>query len=193
MAVTDQQKREIKALLSSGRKIEAIKYIRENFQLDLKQSKLLVDHIEEEMEPSEFHKTIFVRAAAKTQKGCGGKFIGLFFAVTGFIMLGIVTWIYLDQENQISESILVVGSVVSNPSQPTIEYSYKGNNYYCYATVTSNPPSYDIGEEVEIYINKNDPEITLINTITERWFVIILLGGMGVLFSGLGLLVYKIL
>ena len=41
---------------------------------------------------------------------------------------------------------------------------------------------------MEMFVNPVDPYDTLVNTFMDRWFLIVLLGGMGSVFFGVGLL-----
>ncbi len=193
MAVSEKQKQEVRQLLIEGRKIEAIKYIRENFGLDLRQSKTLVEHIEQDIEPWEFKRASRSGPKKPLRAGCASKGIGLVFGGIGMIMLGIAFYIYSSQSNQISRSELVMGTVVSNPSQPTIEYQYNGEVYQYYSSVQSNPPSYVMDEKVEVYVDTDNPNNAIINTITERWFAILILGIIGVVFVGVSALAIKMM
>ncbi|MEQ8244618.1 DUF3592 domain-containing protein [Fulvivirga sp.] len=193
MAVTEKQKQEVRQLLIEGRKIEAIKYIRENFGLDLLQSKTLVEHVEADIEPWEFKNASRSAPAKPLKAGCAGKGIAIIFGSIGAIMLSIAIYIYYTDAEQIERSELVIGTVVSNPSQPTIEYEYKGETYQYHSDVQSNPPSYDMGEEVEVYVDTDNPNNAIINTITERWFAIIILGIIGTVFTGVAALVARLM
>lgn len=193
MAVTEKQKQEVRQLLIEGRKIEAIKYVRQQFNLDLQQSKTLVGHVEADIEPSEFKQASRPMPARALKGGCVGKVIAGFFGFIGVFLLGIALLIYYIDALQIDRSELVIGKVISNPSQPTIEYEYQGEVYQYYSTVQSNPPSYEMGEEVEVYVDTDDPDNVIINTISERWIAIIILGIIGTVFSGVGLLVFRLM
>lgn len=191
MAVSELQKNEVKRLLSEGRKIEAIKYLKSSFDLDLKQSKELADHIEDEMEPGEFKRPSMTSSIPKVRSKVGGR-VGLVFFIIGlgFLAIGIIN--FVQDSKQIDESVLVIGRVQSNPSQPTIEYEFEGQVYYYYSSVSSDPPSYYVGEEVEVFVNPSYPENAIINTVTDRWFLIIFMGGMGAFFSFFGFIAMKL-
>lgn len=191
MAVSEDQKQKVKQLLIEGRKIEAIKYLRATFGLDLKAAKKLADHIADEMEPIH-HQRPSLTSRSKKQ-GCRGKAIGVLFFGIGviFLLLAIIN-IVLDVK-QISESELVIGEVISNPSQPTIGYEFNGKKFSAISSVSSNPPSYHIGEEIEVYVHPDYPKDSIINTFTERWFLVVMFFGMGAVFSIVGLVTIKLL
>ncbi len=190
MAVTEYQKNEVKSLLAKGNRIQAIYYLRTNFNLNLIEAKMLAEQIEKEMDPSEFVKAEMPKQLLSAKPN-SGKFIFLFFAGVGAILLSIGIYIFINQSSQIEKSILVEGVVVSNPAQPTIQYEYQGQTYTYYSSVSSNPPSYVIGERVEIYIDTENPNNAIVNTITDRWFAILLLSIMGGIFLFVGLLVFR--
>ena len=191
MAVTEQQKQEVRKLLIEGRKLEAIKYIRQNFGLDLRQSKTLVEHIEDDIEPWEFEQASRSGPKKPLKAGCAGKSMGAIFGSIAAILLSIAAYIYANQSAKIERSELVVGTVVSNPSQPTFEYEFNGEVYTYTSSTTSDPPSYVMGEKVEIYVDVQNPSDPIINTITERWLVIMILGIIGAVFLGVSALVFK--
>ena len=193
MAVTEKQKQEVRQLLIEGRKIEAIKYIRTNFGLDLRQSKTLVEHVEKEIEPYEFKNASRSAPTKPLKAGCTGKSIGAIFGSIAAILISIAVYIYSSHATQISRSEKVIGTVISNPSQPTIEYEYKGEIYEYHSSVQSNPPSYVMGEQVEIYVDMYNPNNAIINTITERWLAIIILGIIGIVFAGVSALVFRLM
>lgn len=181
MEVAEVQKQYIRELLIKGRKIEAIKYLRTNFDLSLKDSKRLAELIDEDIAEDEYqqHPSLL--------KNRGGSIIGLVFGVVGAILLSIIIYLIIANQNFLKEAHSTRAVVVSNPARPVFEYNYDGQTYTHYSNVSSNPPAYHIGEEVEIYVNRNDPSDILIDTFMDRWFVITLLGGMGTLFFSIGL------
>lgn len=187
MQVSEEQKQHVRAMLIHGQKIEAIKYLRDNFGLSLKDSKRLAELIDEDIADDEYLGTppVFNRAGSKA-----GSSIGLIFGIIGAIMLSIITYLFISHQNFLKTAVSVPGVVVSSPSQPVIDYEYNGEMYSYYSAVTSNPPSYEMGEQVEVFVNPNNPNDVIVNTFTERWFVITLIGGMGLLFFGIGMAVF---
>lgn len=189
MAVSEQQKIEVKRLLAQGSKIEAIKYLRKEFNLDLKSAQELANHIDDELNPSDFTTTsINVRVIKRK----ASKLFGQIFLGIGFLFLAIVAInIFLEFKYE-ENSIRLNGVVISNPSQPTIEYEFEGSKFYYYSTTSSNPPSYYIGEEVEILIEPTEPNDAVVNTITDRWLGTIVLASIGLIFTIVGISVNKI-
>ncbi len=191
MAVTEGQKDEIKRLLEEGKKIEAIKYIRSSFNLNLKEAKTLAEHIEVEFDINNYERAT-IGNTQKRKPANATRNIGKVFMSLGLFILFIAIFIYFQQVKLIDKSILVTGTVEGNPAQPTFKYEFNGNTYRYLSSVTSEPPSYYLGEEVEIFVDTDNPENILVNTIMDRWFFIFFIGGFASLFSVVGFTIYKI-
>ena len=97
-------------------------------------------------------------------------------------------FIFISNQELANNGVVVTATVVDDPYQPTFEYIFEGDTLYYYSSTSSDPPSYHLGEQVEMFVNPVDPYDTLVNTFMDRWFVIVLLGGMGSVFFGIGLL-----
>ncbi|UII34008.1 DUF3592 domain-containing protein [Fulvivirga ulvae] len=184
MEVAEVQKQYIRGLLIKGRKIEAIKYLRTNFDLTLRDAKRLAELIDEDIADDEY-----IRRPGPFSGG-GVAILTIVFGLVGVIMLGVAIHLYTSNRSFVREAEQTVAIVVSNPSQPVFEYEINGQIYTYYSNVESDPPSYSMGEEVPIYVNPSNPNDVLINTFMDRWFLISLLGGMGVIFLGVSMLVF---
>ncbi|HNP19288.1 MAG TPA: DUF3592 domain-containing protein [Fulvivirga sp.] len=191
MAVSQIQKDEIKRLLVEGKKIEAIKYIRSNFNLDLKEAKTLADHIEVEYDIHDYERAT-IGNSQKRKPTNATRTIGKVFMSLGLLIFFIAIFIYFQQAKLSEKSIMVIGTVEGNLAQPTFKYEFNGNTYRYLSSVTSNPPSYYLGEEVEIFVDTENPENILVNTILDRWFFILFISGFASLFSVVGFTIYKI-
>lgn len=189
MVVSEQQKTEVKRLIAQGKKIEAIKYLRQEFNIDLKSAKTLADHIEDDLNPLEYSTTSI---NIKVIRAKASNLFGKIFLGIGFILLAVtMLLIFLDYDHE-KTSIRTIGVVINNPSQPTFEYEFDGNKFYYYSTTSSNPPSYQLGEEVELLVDPSDPSNVIVNTITDRWLGIIVIAFIGSIFTIIGLSVNKL-
>lgn len=117
---------------------------------------------------------------------------GRLFKVISLGFFGIALYFFIDDYQLISNGEEVVATVISNPSKPIFEYQIDGEDYNFETTVSSNPPSYYIGEEVSIYVNLDHSDEVLINTFTDRWLGIVILCCMGLAFLGIGVAMAKI-
>ncbi|MDN5213355.1 ribosomal protein L7/L12 [Fulvivirgaceae bacterium BMA12] len=187
MNVSDEQKQHVRGLLVEGRKIEAIKYIRQHFGLGLKDSKRLIDLIDKDIREDEYQydRGKVIRHSMKR----GGQLVGIIFAGVGSILLGVALFIFFGNQRLINEGVVIEATVISTPSSPLFEYEVNGEIYKYQSDVTTNPPSYEIGEVVSMYVNPNDPYDLLIDSFPDRWLAITILGAMGALFFGIGMLV----
>ncbi len=187
MNVSEEQKQHVRGLLVQGRKIEAIKYIKQHFGLSLKDGKRLADLIDQDIREDEYqyNRSKVIRHSMKR----GGQLVGIIFAGVGSILLGVAIFIFFGNQRLINEGKVIDATVISTPSNPLFEYEMDGEIYKYQSDVTTNPPNYEIGEVVSMYVNPNDPGDLLIDTFTDRWLAITIIGAMGAIFFGVGMLV----
>ena len=111
--------------------------------------------------------------------------VGLIFMVVVFLLL------WLDQKKARNSS-RVIGTVSSldygssGTAAPVIGYRVNGKKQYIHGTVWSSPPSYEVGEEVELLISGSRPDQVIINSFFERYFLISLFGFFATVFGGIG-------
>lgn len=74
----------------------------------------------------------------------------------------------------------------SGTAAPIIGYRMNGKKHYFHGTVWTSPPSFDVGEEVELLVNNNQPEQVIVNSFFERYFMISLLAFFAMVFGGIG-------
>lgn len=71
---------------------------------------------------------------------------------------------------------------------PTIEFStVNGDAVSFRGGVCSNPPSFDIGEPAAVLYDAANPSHAQLDSFMENWFASLILGGIGALFTLLGL------
>lgn len=72
---------------------------------------------------------------------------------------------------------------------PTFTFkALDGHVFSVTSGVASNPPSFEIGEEVRIRYIGGNPRSAEIDSFWQLWFVEVVLGGLGVFFTGAGYL-----
>ncbi|QLH34461.1 MAG: DUF3592 domain-containing protein [Cyclobacteriaceae bacterium] len=69
-----------------------------------------------------------------------------------------------------------------------IEYTWNGRLLTYQGDTFSNPPSVAIGEQVELFINPDNPKEVVVNLVFERYILVIIFGFMGFIFSLVGYL-----
>lgn len=183
MALTPQQKEHIQRLLYEDRKVEAVRYLVEEFGLGLREARLLVDTLKKQqqgggpMQPSE------VRASASSaqKSGCIG-LVGKLFLAIGVVLLGSAVYLAANKYDTLSDYLTVTGKVVQSPAQPVVEYSVEGETYSIQAAISSNPPSYHLGEEVQVRVNPQDPYDAIIDSFWEKYLTSVILAFMSLFF-----------
>jgi hypothetical protein len=190
MDVPEEQKQQVRQLLKEGKRIMAIKYLTENFGLGLKDAKRMADLIQQDIiDDGEMVGQIKDRSLP-SMKGC---FIGKLFKIISVIFFGFMSYFFIDDYQLVADSHQATATVISNPNKPIMEYEVDGSKYTYESDVSSTPPSYHIGEEVDIYVNATDPQEVLIDTFTDRWLVMTVLGSMGLVFFLMGLTTSKLM
>ena len=125
-------------------------------------------------------------AVNRLQIGCWIVFANLFFA--GFCLwgayAGYTSW-KLDQEGETTTGRVVRLEESSDSDggccvySPVIEFEANGQTYFFEGSNASDPPAYDVGEQVKVIYHPNDPNTAQINKWTERWlFPIIIIPAM---------------
>jgi ribosomal protein L7/L12 len=182
-------KMEVSNLLRAGKKIEAVKKVKESLRMGLKESLMLVEEVEKEINPNFKPMTVGT--------GClrgGFKMFSIFFGFVGLVMAGIAMLLaYLQSETienaeQVSGRVVELRSGSGSGTAPVIAYEWEGKPKLYTSSTYSTPPAYEINEEVPMYVNRNDPDDVLVDTFSDRWLVIVIFGGIGaffILFSAL--------
>lgn len=123
-------------------------------------------------------------------------FGGVFGGIGLLLLIGaVVAYFYTNKSRE--GTILVKGKVVElSPSRgskggtmytPKVEFQINNQTYQIYGSVSSNPPAFDIDEEVELFVNPKSPQTASINSFMENWFVVLILGFMGTVFVAIGI------
>jgi hypothetical protein len=208
MDVTDSQKQQVRDLIAQGKKLKAVRHLQDHFDLTAEQALALTEQVAQEMEKAGldtqlvFQQEIKSRVTNSLKDSKIPKVIGSIFTFFGLCMLGVVVYVYVTDSSFIDQAILIEGKCTGYDSYESSDdnggsttmytaiftYAYQGEEFTHYSGSSSSSQDYDYDEVVEIYIDPNNPADALVNSFWERWFIIILLGFMGTLFSGLGLM-----
>lgn len=183
MQIPEEDKDQITSLLESGDKLGAVRYIQQAFSLSADDALTLAEKLEEQA---------FVRNIGTLDEGVNpARLVGTIFTVVGFILLSLA-FIFGFRDYRFSTSAIpVIGKVTrieNNGSMyvPVVSYMLFGVSHEYTGTVSSSSPGYSIGDEVELLVNANDASDVMLNSFLDRWFVVTILGGMGLLFSAIG-------
>jgi ribosomal protein L7/L12 len=170
-------------LIIGGKKIEAVKIVKDTLNVGLKQALEIVQRIEVDIPP-------FSESTFNGKKGNSG--IGIFTIIFGTIstlLLGIAGLIYYNQLKDIAKSDLIKGRVSDfqysrdNMTAPIVSYEWNGQKKRYYSQGYSSPSEFNLGENVDLYVNRENPEDAMINSFTDRWLAITIVGGIGFIFG----------
>jgi len=111
------------------------------------------------------------------------------FGGVGTLLLSIAAIIfYFNQKanNQYThiEGVVVRNQFINGMSRPIITYSWEGKELTYMSTTYTNPPAFERGEKVELFVNPSDPDDVYINSFSQRWLAMTIVGGIGVVFLG---------
>ena len=206
--MTQETKQEVERFLRDGDKPGAIKHLRETYGFSLAQSKILVEAMEEKLYlisdkpwlkqdtvPDESAKARLTGLLAGGRKIEPGRIFLLIFGAVGVLFLSVAGYIFYSQNQSIGKSDLVTGQVIrmktngDGMAAPVFEYEFDGRKWLHASSTYSSPPAYEVNEEVPIYVNREDPADITVDTFSDRWFLISIFGFMGLVFTGIPVLV----
>jgi hypothetical protein len=136
-----------------------------------------------------------------------GRIVGMIFMSIGGIMLAVVAYLVVSSYQFEQRAQPIKGIVIDYQSYqsrndnggsttmytPVYQYEFKGKSYTHVSSTSTSSKDYEISETVEMLIDPDDPKEILIDSLMEKWFVPLLLGFMGTLFTGLGFVVFRLL
>jgi hypothetical protein len=198
----EEIKEQLSSLVLSGRKDEAIKLLREKFNVTLEEAeKLLGVALRESITPAKFFTGVIKGLGGRISDSKGGsgcrqtilKLLAVVFGFFGIPALLIAIGVYVYYDYQIDKSIIVTGTVVevkpyrgyNDPIEyiPVIDYTVDGKTYSMKAPIHSSTPEFEEGERVDLFVNREDPESVIIDTFTQRWLIITVIGSVGLIFT----------
>lgn len=203
----DKIKEELSNLVFSGKKEEALKLIEDKYGAGRAEAeKLLQLAVKESVSPQKLFSVLKNQSKRLNNgKGCKHtifRYIAITLGFIGIPPLLIAVGVYLYTDIQISESEITTGTVVelrpyrndynSYDYTPIIRYEVRGKEYTMEAPVYSDTPEFAEGEQVPLLVHKENPDLVIIDTFTQRWFMIILIGSIGAFFTT-GMIVFLVL
>jgi len=208
MTLTPEQKEHAIDLIEMGEKLEAVRYFQEVLNIDAEQALLLAEKLEQEVEASPAMQELSQKHEEMKRSGAHvGRLVGLIFMSIGMVMLVVVFYLLYTHQQFEKNALTVKGTVVEFQSYesrnknsssttmytPVFEYEFKGKKYTYVSTSSSNIKEYEVGESLDILVDPENPSEVLVNSFMEKWFLPILLGFMGALFTGLGYVAFAVL
>lgn len=86
------------------------------------------------------------------------------------------------------EGVVIRNQVQRKMARPIISFSWNGKEAIYRANTYSNPPAYERGEKVELFVNPGDQEDVYINSFIGRFLAMTITGVIGLVFLGFLLL-----
>ena len=177
-------KNKINDLLQQGKKIEAIKFVRESFNVSLLEAKDMVEAAEKELKASGHDNPPAARVTSST-------FVFSIFGLIGVIFLAVAGLVYWKDYKNTKDSISTPGVVIKlnydgKATAPVIEYVWNGEKRIYSGNVFSSPSAFEVGETVEMLVNIDDPYLVVINQVTERYLLVMVFGFIGMIFTFIG-------
>lgn len=176
-ALQGNLKGEVIQLLQAGKKLDAIKLVKQTNNTGLKEALKLVEELDKETNPN--------YRSVQVSSGCAGgasKVMAILFGLVAFLLLAVAGMIYYFQTETIKNSNQLTGVVIDfqtseGSTAPIIAYHQHGQEKRYKSTVYSTPPAYVLKEEVPMFVNRDDPDDVILDTFTDRWLAIVVLGG----------------
>lgn len=172
MQFNPDNKKAIIALLKEGRRTDAGIYIQRQFDVTPKQAEQLLQILESEIRQQK-------HAGSAYSKGCHIKILQFFMIITGligsiFLLATLITW--YSANHYADKAVRITGKVVAlqpetdgNSVAAVVEYTFNGEVKYYQSNFFSNPPAYNLQEEVTLLVNPDNPEEVVIDSFSERY------------------------
>src|SRR5687768_1135774 len=169
----DPLRTEVGELLKAGRQSEALKRVRDELKIGMREALMLIGEVARAQNP---------RTISLNPMGCVrviAKGIGIFLMVVSTLFLVIAAVLYFYRERSIANSERVAGVVTEmksmdgEASAPVVEFEWKGRKRSYESTYYSDPPDYQQGQRLFLFVNRDDPEEIRLDTFEDRWALIV--------------------
>jgi hypothetical protein len=186
----EEIKEEITNLVFTGKKDEAISLLQKKYNINREEAeKLLTLALKETINPGILLKRIPQMLSGG--KGCKKTIYGMVAFGFGFfgipmLLAAIGFGIYFHYDA--NQRIEITGTVVDYDTyydangvlqhSPIISYTVDGKVYSCKGTMYNATPEYNLEDTVVLQVSPDDPESVYIDSFSERWFVIGILGSV---------------
>jgi hypothetical protein len=194
MNIPEATKLKIHQLIAEGKKLEAVKYVKEQFGLALKDALKLVEALEKEVpfEGSGYQKRPFARTSFSGPDKVFYILSRVFLGVA-FLLFAIGATMAYDTNEELNHAMQLQGRVAEfaygsdGGSIPVVEFTHKGKKQKVQGLVASTPPAYDIGEPVKVFVITSEGYDKIrIDGIFELWIGPIILAFIGAIFLFIG-------
>jgi hypothetical protein len=187
MKINDVDKEHISFLLQSGDKLGAVRFLQQTYSLTAEEALTLAEQLER-------HDTAV--QPPTTEKNNPLRWVGIIFTIGGFLLLSAGFIFGFRDYKFTATAIPISGTVVSiEPPpgyQPVIEYVITGTPYRVTGEKLSSERVFVVGQEVELLVDPRKPQEARLNSFFDRWFLVVMLASIGLVFSIIGFIVRKL-
>lgn len=111
------------------------------------------------------------------------------FGGVSFLLLTIAAVLFYFDQRAANKFTRLEGIVIRNQykdgmARPIISYSWQGVDMTYVENTYTNPPAFERGEKVELFVNPDDPTDVWINSFVGRFLAMTIVGGIGLVFLG---------
>jgi hypothetical protein len=193
MQISPEQRKETGRLLKEGKEFEAVRYLQDQLGFTPEEALNLCEALKPEIRAEVDAQIALINQASRRKDPMlilGGV---LAFLVGSGLLTG-AGYIAYNNLRFASHAVPAIGKViaideirstdssgdVSLEFYPIVEYEYEGTTNS--SSFRSTGSDYYVGERIEILVDTENPGNVLINTFTERWLMVTVLGGFGLTF-----------
>jgi hypothetical protein len=113
----------------------------------------------------------------------------LAFGGVSFLLLIIAAILFYFDQRAANQFTRLEGTVIRNQfkngmARPIISYSWEGKDLTYAGNAYTNPPAFDRGDRVELFVNPSDPTDVWVNSFVGRYLAMTIVGGIGLFFLG---------
>jgi hypothetical protein len=119
------------------------------------------------------------------------------FGGIGIILFVITYFVWTNEREFMAHAKTTTGKVVSleysessdgkgGTYHPIVEYSYNEKVTSFRSSSGSDPASYSTGEKVAVYFNPDNLQDAQIKSFSDQWLAVIIIGGIGFVFTAIG-------
>ena len=177
MALSEEITNKLKVLIYEDNDFEAIQVLKKEMNISDNEATEYVHRLKESLG----------KGKAKPVKNNSKLLLIIFASISGIFWI-LAIFFYISKADQIAHSVLIEGTVTQmindeSGSAPVVSYSYEGNEYHYASSIYSSPPSYAVGDVVELYVFHDNPQEAIINSFVDRWLIIMIFGILAIVFD----------
>lgn len=188
MELSDATSNKIKGLLYENREEEAKAALIEELAITEEEAMSYLERLRPSMN---------VPSSTPSTKKKSGKTLAIIFTVIGLILVSLAIYFAVDKQQMLKSFASATGTVTDfrvddgdEMYAPIVEYSYEGQQYTYKSGTYSNPPAYDLNEQVAIFVNPENPQDIIIDSFMSKWLAVVILGSIGALCLIFGVLTF---